>query len=380
MRIAIAPDSFKECASSTRVAEAIAAGTRRACPEADLDLIPVADGGEGTVEALVRATGGRIVEHRATGPLGSPLDAFYGILGDGKTAVVETAAAAGLHRVPKDARDPRIATTRGTGELIRHALDAGYRRIIIALGGSATNDCGAGMAQALGYSLRDADGAELPPGGAALARLALIDVSSVHPALRESEIVAACDVDNPLCGPRGASRVYGPQKGATPDAVEELDAALQHAGEIIARDLDIAVLDVPGAGSAGGLGAGVLAFGGGKLRRGIEIVDEATGLEERLSRADLVITGEGGLDYQTAHGKTPVGVAQLAKRHGVPVVALAGRLGEGYRTVYEHGIDAAFAIGSEPMSLAEAIERVDDLLANAAEAAVRLFTAAAAKR
>jgi glycerate kinase len=372
MRIAIAPDSFKECASAARVAEAIAAGVRRAVPDAELDLIPVADGGEGTVEALVKATGGQIVELRATGPLGTPLDAFYGILGDGKTAVIETAAASGLHRVPRDQRDPRITTTRGTGELIRHALDAGYRRIVVALGGSATNDCGAGMAQALGYSLRDAEGAELPAGGSALVHLSVVDPSRAHPALKQSEIVAACDVDNPLCGPRGASRVYGPQKGATPLSVEELDAALMHAGEIIERDLGVSVLNVPGAGAAGGLGAGVLAFLGGELRRGIGIVAEATRLEERLARADLVITGEGGLDAQTAHGKTPVGVARLAKRHGVPVVALAGRLGSGYEAVYEHGIDAAFAIGSEPMPLSEAMERVDELLSNTAEAVARL--------
>jgi len=375
MRIAIAPDSFKECAAASRVALAMATGVRRAVPEAQLDLIPLADGGEGTVEALVSATGGRIVAAAATGPLGEPLETFYGVLGDGRTAVIETAAASGLHRVPPERRDPRIATTRGTGELLRHALEAGYRRIVVGLGGSATNDCGAGLAQALGYSLQDADGRELPAGGAALSRLARIDARDVLHALHEAEIVAACDVDNPLCGPRGASRVYGPQKGATPEAVEELDAALCRAGEIIERDLGVPVLDLPGAGAAGGLGAGVVAFAGATLRPGIELVAEATDLEGRVARADLVLTGEGALDAQTAHGKTPVGVARLAKRHGVPVVALAGRLGDGYKAVYAHGVDAAFSIVPGPMPLEEALARADELLANAAEAVTRLWAA-----
>lgn len=373
MRIVIAPDSFKECASASRVAEAIAIGVRRACPGADVDLVPVADGGEGTVEAMVLATGGRIVEVDVSGPLGRLQRAHYGILGDGQTAVIEAAAASGLHLIPRDLRDPRLTTTRGTGELIRHALDAGLRRIIVGLGGSGTNDLGAGMAQALGFGLRDRSGKELAPGGGALAGLATIDTAAVHPALRDADIVAACDVDNPLCGPKGASHVYGPQKGATPETAAFLDEALRHAGTVIDAALHTSIMTTPGAGSAGGLGGGVMAFAGGRLRPGIEVVAEATRLEARMTGASLVITAEGSLDTQSTHGKTPVGVAGLARRQGVPVVALAGKLGPGYRAVYDCGIGAAFSIVPGPMDLAEAVARADDLLADAAEAVVRLW-------
>ncbi len=375
MRIVIAPDSFKECARAAQVAEAIAEGARRACPDAELDLVPMADGGEGTVEALVAATDGRRVDVEATGPYGERVPAFYGVLGDGRTAVIEMAAASGLHLVPRDRRNPRIATTRGTGELIRHALDSGFRRIIVGLGGSATNDMGAGMAQALGYSLRDAEGEELPPGGAALSRLESIDRTGVHPALSEAEVVAACDVDNLLCGPRGASRVYGPQKGADPEAVEELDRALCRAGEIVEARMGINVLEIPGGGAAGGLGAGVVAFLGAELRRGIDIVAEATGLRTRLAKADLCITGEGALDEQTGHGKTPAGVARLAREASVPVVALGGRLGDGYRALYDQGVVAAFSIAPGPISLAEALENAPEYLAQTAEAVVRMWCA-----
>lgn len=376
MRIVIAPDSFKECASAARVAEAIAVGVRRLCPDAVVDLAPMADGGEGTVEAMVTATGGRTVEVDVTGPLGMLQKARYGILGDGRTAVVEAAAASGLHLIPMELRDPRVTTTRGTGELIRHALDAGLRHIIVGLGGSGTNDVGAGMAQALGYSLKDRAGRELAPGGGALAGLAAIDTTRVHPALKEADIVAACDVDNPLCGPSGASHVYGPQKGATPETAAFLDQALRHAGRLIDATMHTSILSMPGAGAAGGLGGGVVAFLGGRLRRGIEVVAEATRLEQRIVRADLAITAEGAIDAQTAHGKTPVGVARLARKHGVPVVALAGRLGEGYREVYEHDIAAAFSIVSGPMALAQAVERVEELLADTAEAVLRVWLAA----
>ncbi len=379
MRIVLAPDSFKECASAARVASAMAAGVRRASPDAEVDLAPVADGGEGTVEAMVTATGGRTVEVDVTGPLGTLQKACYGILGDGQTAVVEAAAASGLHLVPRERRDPRVTTTRGTGELIRHALDAGFRRIVVGLGGSGTNDLGAGMAQALGYSLKDRAGRELASGGAALASLNSIDTAGVHPALREAEIVAACDVDNPLCGPSGASHVYGPQKGATPETAAFLDQALQHAGRLIDATLHTSVLSTPGAGAAGGLGGGVMAFLGGRLRPGIEVVAEATRLEQRIVGASLVLTAEGAIDAQTVHGKTPVGVARLAHRHGVPVVALAGRLGEGFENVYAHGIAAAFSIVSGPMELSEAIERVDELLADTAEAVVKVWLAARAR-
>ncbi len=373
MRIVIAPDSFKECASASAVAEAMARGALRAAPGADVFVIPMADGGEGTVEALVTATSGRVVNSVVTGPLGEPVKAAYGVLGDGETAVIEMAAASGLTLMPREARDPRVTTTRGTGELIRMALDRGLCRIIVGLGGSATNDGGAGMAQALGYSLKDFHLEELRPGGAALADLARIDVSQKHPGLDACEILVACDVVNPLCGPDGASPVYAPQKGATPEMVEELDAALRHFGEVVEEQLGTIILDLPGAGAAGGLGGGLVAFAGARLVPGAELIAEVCGFERALKGADLVLTGEGRLDGQTANGKAPVGIAAVAQRHKVPVVAIAGALGEGYEVLYEHGIDAAFSVCSGPTTLDNAVEGAEELISRTAEAVVRLW-------
>ena len=377
MRIVIAPDSFKECLSAERVARAMAMGALRTCPEADIDLAPMADGGEGTVDALVAATGGRLVSMDVTGPLGERVRAQYGVLGDDSTAVIEMAAAAGLALVPLERRDPRVTTTRGVGELIAHALDNGLRRIIVGIGGSATNDGGAGMAQALGFRMvgpiSESDRKEFPTGAAALAVLTAIDSSRKHRALDEAEILVACDVQNPLCGPNGASRVYGPQKGATPEAVDELDAALLHFARVVEAQLGVPILDVPGGGAAGGLGAGLVAFAGARLTPGVELVAQACGLEDRVKIADLVLTGEGRIDGQTVNGKTPVGVARIAKRHGVPVVALAGSLGEGYKGVYDCGMDAVFSICPGPLSLDEAVARAEELLADAAEAVVRMW-------
>lgn len=376
MRIVIAPDSFKECASSLEVCRAIEEGLRRVLPEADLVSVPMADGGEGTVDALVAATSGDYVEAEVRGPLGEPLRARYGVLGGGRTAVIEMAAASGLALVPQALRDPGITTTLGTGDLIRHAVEGGAERIILGIGGSATNDGGAGMAQALGYSLRGRNGVELEPGGLALAQLEDVNENEAPGLLNGVEVVAACDVDNPLCGPRGASLVYGPQKGATPELARRLDEALLHFGRIVEGQLGIKVLDVPGAGAAGGLGAGVLAFARGRLRPGVEVVAEAVGLAELLDGAGLVITGEGRLDGQSRYGKTPVGVARLAKERGIPVVAFAGALGPDYRTVYTEGIDAAFSVSPGPMDLDEAMERVIELLADAVEAFARSWRAA----
>ena len=375
MRIVIAPDSFKESASAPVVAAAMACGVLRAAPDADGVLVPMADGGEGTVEALVAATGGRTLEAAVTGPLSDPIQASYGLLGDGRTAVIEMAAASGLPLVPAGRRNPLVTTTFGTGELIRHALDQGARRIVLGIGGSATNDCGAGMAQALGVSLLDAEGRELPRGGAALAQLACVDMAGRDARLAECEILVACDVANPLCGERGASHVYGPQKGATAAMVAELDAALRHCAEILREQLGVDVLDLPGAGAAGGLGAGLVAFAGGHLRRGVEIVADACGLAGRIRGADLVLTGEGRLDAQSVQGKTPVGVAALAAAQGVPVIAIAGSLGEGYEACHAAGIAAAFAICRAPMTLAEAMANVETLLASTAEEAVRAWMA-----
>ncbi|MER3500279.1 MAG: glycerate kinase [Candidatus Fervidibacterota bacterium] len=367
MRFVIAPDSFKGSSSAKEVAQAIAEGLREALPDAECDLVPMADGGEGTVEALVAATGGEIVKVRVTGPLGEPVDAFFGLLGDRHTAVIEMAAAAGLHLVPPEKRNPMVTTTYGVGELIKAALDAGCRKLIIGIGGSATNDGGAGMAQALGARLLDASGNEIGFGGGALAKLARIDVSGLDLRVREAEIWVACDVTNPLTGPQGASAVYGPQKGATTEMVQLLDANLRHYAALLRRDLGVDVEQMQGAGAAGGLGAGLMAFCQAKLRRGVELVIEAVRLEERVRDAEFVITGEGKLDFQTGYGKVPHGVAQVAKRFGKPVIAIVGQLGEGAEKCREWGIDACFSILTKPMSELEAMTNALSLLRRIAE-------------
>jgi len=377
LKVVIAPDSFKECLPAEDVAEAMARGVRAAAPQAEVVCVPMADGGEGTVRALVAATGGTLRQAAVTGPLGEPVEAEFGLLGDGQTAVIEMAAASGLPLVPPDRRDPTRTTTRGTGELIQAALDLGARHLILGIGGSATVDGGAGMAQALGARLLDAAGRPIGPGGGELDRLARIDLSAMDPRLKAVRCEVACDVTNPLVGPRGAARVYGPQKGATPEMVERLDANLAHLADVIQRDLGLDVRDVPGAGAAGGLGAGLVAFLGATLRRGIELVIGAVRLEEKLRGADLVLVGEGRMDAQTAYGKVPVGVSRLAARMGIPAVALVGSLGDGFEAAHPEGIAACFSILDRPMALAEAIERAPELLARAAEQILRLFLARA---
>jgi glycerate kinase len=373
VKVVVAPDSYKGSLTALAVAEAIERGVRAVFPDAEILKIPIADGGEGTVEALVVATGGRAVETEVHGPLGEPLRARWGVLGAGGGAVIEMAAASGLPLVPAGRRDPRVTTTRGTGELIRAALDAGLRRIVVGIGGSATNDGGTGMARALGARFLDADGRELPEGGAALARLARIDIDGLDPRLAQSEILVACDVDNPLTGPRGASSVYGPQKGATPGMVRELDAALVRYGDIARAATGRDIAAVPGAGAAGGLGAGLLYFTPARLRPGVEIVLETTGFADRVRDADLVITGEGRTDFQTAMGKAPVGVAAAAKRHKVPVICLSGGLGDGADDVLAKGIDALASTIPAPMTLDEAIARGATLVEEAATRACRLI-------
>lgn len=362
MRVVFAPDSFKECLSARDVAECLAAGWREVRPGDDLRLVPMADGGEGTLDALVAATGGEARRHVVTGPLGEPVAAAYGLLGDGVTAIVEMAAASGLPLAPATRRDPTHTTTRGTGELIRHALEAGARRILVGLGGSATNDGGAGMAQALGFRLLDEIGEDLPPGGAALARLHAIDAAGRFRLLAGCTVLAACDVDNPLCGPNGASAVYGPQKGATPAMVARLDDALRHFARVVARDLGVDMAGMPGAGAAGGLGGGLVAFLGAELQPGAGLVAEAAGLDAHLRGADLVITGEGRIDAQTAHGKTPAGVARAAKEYGLPVIAVAGCVGPGYEAILGAGMEAVHALSGDDCPAEKAI----------AEARVRL--------
>ena len=355
MKIVIAPDSYKESLSALEVAQAVEAGFRQVFPDADYVLVPVADGGEGTVDAMVAATGGRKETVTVSGPLGEPVEAFYGLTGDGDTAVIEMAAASGLALVPPDRRNPLLTSSRGTGELIRAALDAGARRFILGIGGSATNDGGAGMVQALGARLLDLEGRELDGSGGDLARLERIDVSALDPRLAECRIEVACDVDNPLTGARGASAVFGPQKGATPEMVQALDANLARLARIVGRDLGVAVDTVPGAGAAGGMGAAMLAFFGATLKPGIEIVTAAVDLDTHVRDADLVITGEGRIDFQTVHGKTPIGVARVAKRHGKPVIGIAGSLGADVGVVHAHGIDAVFSVLSKPCTLDEAL-------------------------
>ena len=355
MKVVIAPDSFKESLSALEVAGAIRDGFREIFPDATYVLLPVADGGEGTVQAMVEATGGTLVRLAVTGPLGRPVEAFYGLTGDGRTAVIEMAAAAGLMLVPPSQRNPLITTTYGVGELIRAALDRGARHIIAGIGGSATNDGGAGMVQALGGRLTDGAGRELGFGGGQLDKLAGIDISGLDARLKECRIEVACDVDNPLTGPKGASAVFGPQKGATPDLVRLLDANLAHYAGQIRIHLGLDVADKPGAGAAGGLGAAMSAFLGATLKPGVAIVTEAVGLEAQLADADLVITCEGRIDAQTVHGKTPIGVAAVAKRHGKPVIALAGSLGAGVEAVHQRGIEAVASVLSRPCRLEEAL-------------------------
>lgn len=361
-KVVIAPDSFKESLSALEVAEAIERGFRQIFPQVQYVKLPMADGGEGTVDSMVAATGGEIVTVAVTGPLGQPVQAFYGLLGEGETAVIEMAAASGLHLAPKAQRDPRMTTSYGTGELIQAALDRGVKTIILGIGGSATNDGGAGMMQALGARLLDDNRQALPPGGAALAQLAYIDLSGVDPRLQQVSITAACDVDNPLCGANGASAVFGPQKGATPEMVTQLDAALRHYGTLLEQATGREIINAPGAGAAGGMGAALLGMLNARLRPGIEIVIETLQLEEALRDADLVITGEGRLDSQSIHGKTPIGVARVAKRFGLPVIGIAGSLSKDYQVVHQHGIDAAFSVLDRVVSLEEALAEAADNL------------------
>lgn len=355
MKIVIAPDSYKESLSALDVATAIETGFREIYPHAEYVKVPVADGGEGTVEAMVAATQGHIVQVSVTGPLGEPVNAFYGLSGDMRCAYIEMAAASGLESVPPTRRNPLLTTSWGTGELIRHALDAGVSQIIIGIGGSATNDGGAGMAQALGAKLLSAGQQQIAPGGGALETLARIDLSELDPRLADCRIDVACDVTNPLTGPQGASAVFGPQKGATAAMIERLDRGLQHFAQIIDRDLDIDVLNLEGGGAAGGMGAALYAFCGANLRPGIEIVTDALGLADLVADADLVITGEGRIDSQTIHGKVPVGVAKVAKRFNVPVIGIAGSLTADVGVVHQHGLDAVFSVLYSVCTLEEAL-------------------------
>ncbi len=372
-RVVVAPSGFKESLSAEAAADAIAAGVRRVLPDAELDLVPLVDGGEGTAVALAAATGGRIVTVPATGPVGDTIAAHFALLGDGNTAVVEMAAVAGLSLVPRDQRDPGATTTYGVGELLRSALDSGVRRILVGCGDSGTSDGGAGALQALGARLLDEEGRELPRGGRELARLHRIDPTGLDPRLAGAELLVACNPYNVLCGERGVARVFGPQKGATPAQVEELSAALENWAFVLTRDVAVPDTDLlygPGTGASGGLGAGLAALGARLLPR-FDVLLGHLDLDARLARADLVVTAEGALDQQTPRGKVPAEVARRAKLHGRPVLALAGTLGEGAHEV--PGVDACHGILPAPMELAEALLRASELLTDATERALRMI-------
>ena len=369
----VAPDSFKESMTAKEVCNAMEKGIKKADPAAEVIKVPMADGGEGTVDSLVDATHGQRVIVEVTGPLGNKISAYYGILGNGTTAVIEMAKASGLEIVEKKKRNPMITTTFGTGELIRDALDHNVKEIIIGLGGSSTNDGGSGMAQALGAKLLDQNNHQIPFGGGNLDKLDKIDISNLDSRLRDVKIILASDVTNPLIGKEGASRVFGPQKSATPEMVEKLENNLQHYAKIIKRNLNKDVASVSGAGAAGGLGAGLMAFTTCEMRRGVDLAIEVTKLEEKIRDADYVFTGEGGTDFQTKFGKTPYGVAKLGKKYHKPVISLAGYLGEGIDSLYSEGFTAIFGIIPGACDLSTALKNGPSNVARTTENIVRLL-------
>lgn len=378
MKIVIAPDSFKGSLSALEAALAIERGVCKAVPQAKTAVVPVADGGEGTTDSLVAATNGRTVEATVTGPLREPVRASFGLLGDGETCVVEMASASGLTLIEPARRNPMLTTTYGTGELIKRALDLGCRRFILAIGGSATNDGGIGMLQALGMRLLDAEGKDVGFGGAELGRVVDIDDAGFDPRIAASEFLIASDVQNPLIGPHGAAHVFGPQKGATEEMVLLLDDYLRTFADAVERKTGVRLHDKPGAGAAGGIGGAFQAFFPSRTERGIDIVIEYTGLKEKLRGADLVLTGEGQVDFQTASGKTPMGVAQEARKLGIPAIVLAGSVGKGIDALYPVGIASVHSIVNAPMTLEEAMARGAELLELAAEQVVRAFVASRA--
>lgn len=376
MKIVIAPDSFKESLDAWQVAQAIKQGFAEIYPQAEYLCLPMADGGEGTVAAMVAATAGQRISCQVTGPQHTPVMAFYGLLGDSHTAVIEMAAASGLHWVPADQRNPLYSTSYGTGELILAALQRGASHIILGIGGSATNDGGAGMMQALGVQWRNADGQPLPLGGAALADLQQIDITGLTPLLAGVQITLACDVDNPLCGPQGASAVFGPQKGATPAQVQQLDQALSHYAQQLEAFSGKTLATLPGSGAAGGLAVPLLALCDASLQSGVQIVIESLGLAHAVADADLVITGEGRIDSQTIYGKTPIGVARVAKQFSVPTIALVGGMSPDYGVVHQHGLDAVFSVVNRVVPLSVALEEAAENLRVTARNVAALWQAA----
>lgn len=375
MKFVLAPDSFKESMTALEVADSMERGLRRVFPDCEIVKVPMADGGEGTVRSLVDATEGKIITVEVMGPLHDPVNAEFGLLGDGETAVIEMASASGIMHTTKENRNPLFTTTYGTGELIKHALDLGVRKIIIGLGGSATNDGGQGMACALGVKFTDLNGNAVALGGGNLHKIANIDISELDPRVAKTDFIVACDVTNPLIGANGASAVFGPQKGATPEMIQTLDRNLEIYAEKITSHLGVSIASVPGSGAAGGLGAGLLAFASARLQSGIEIVINFTGLAEKIVGADVIFTGEGGIDLQTQFGKTPYGVAQTALKvsPNTPVIALAGAIGEGIESLYDENFTAIFGILRRACSLDQALKEGDSNIAFTTENIARLF-------
>lgn len=372
--IVLAPDSFKESMSAKEACMAMERGIKKVNSNIKCVHVPMADGGEGTMQSLVDATNGNIYSLEVIGPLGNKVKAQYGILGGGKIGILEMASASGIHLVPLDKRNPLITTTYGTGQLIKACLDKGVKKLLIGIGGSATNDGGAGVIQALGGRLLDKDGKELSFGGGELGKLHTIDLTDFDQRLRDISVEVACDVNNTLCGEKGASNVFGPQKGATKEMVNLLDNNLKHYANVIKEQIGKDVLDVVGAGAAGGLGAGLMAFFNGTLKKGIEMVIEYTGLENEIKEADMVWTGEVSIDFQTQYGKTPLGVATVAKKYDKPVIAFAGRVGEDIDILYEKGIDSIFGIIKDVTSIEEALEKGQENMEKTAENVIRLMS------
>ncbi len=372
MKFILAPDSFKESMTSKNACDAMERGIKKVIKDAICIKVPMADGGEGTVEALVESTGGTIVSTLVTHPLGDKkIKAEYGLLGNGEKAIIEMASASGIHLVEREKRNPLITTTYGTGELILDAINRGVKHIIIGIGGSATNDGGAGMLQALGCHLLDKEGNELPFGGAALINLNTIDLSNFDSRLKEVTFEVACDVTNPLIGEKGASRIFGPQKGATEEMVLKLDKALSNYAEIIKRKFKVDVANVEGAGAAGGLGAALLIFLNGELKRGVDLIIKHTDLDAKIKGADFVFTGEGAIDNQTFFGKTPMGVAAIAKKNNVKTIVFAGKIGDGVENLYDIGINSIFGIMRGVSSLDEALKNGEINLEKTVENVVR---------
>lgn len=371
--IILAPDSFKESMTAKEVCESMERGIKKADIKINCVHVPMADGGEGTMDSLVSAAGGKKYFMKVIGPLGNEVEATYGILGDGETGIIEMASASGLHLVPPEKRDPLSTTTYGTGQLIEACLDKKVKKLILGIGGSATNDGGMGLIQALGGKFMDKDGNELGFGGGELGKLVAIDLTNLDCRLKKVAIEVACDVTNPLCGINGASYVFGAQKGATYEMMQILDRNLMNYAKVIKNELGIDVLNIAGAGAAGGLGAGILTFLNGKLKKGVDIVVKYTKLEEKVKCADMVWTGEGSLDSQTQYGKTPFGVAAIARKYKKPVIVLAGKIGDDVEYLYENGISSVFCIIKEVTTLQEALVKGKENIEKTSENIIRLM-------